>query len=478
MTPTSSPFPPSTPNRNWLCWLDALTLCALIFAMCSQINLGDIGRDTTAEGYVTKQLKIALPDIALLICFAWFALRTTLTRAWQKIWWPPFACWALIVVLLVSIIHSRPLVNAVAESLSDADSGLKPMLLALLTKESKEALAKTIQFVGYFLIAPLLFVNLIHDTRNTAFISRRRLALWSFFGALVLVVLLSMTQLFRGSLAPQALFDSPNAYAGFCAIGLPLLLARLASARVKMPAAIGLCTAAILVFAITMTSFWAGLTILIAFAFVGILLRVPVRAFIALGIVGVLLALLWPAQSNLKAVRLQSYSLMHQSPESQKWQVKKQFIEWQVAIARLADPREASLATGAGPGNYQFNIGSYYARLPNEKKMPPDSNNLFLVQAVNIGLLGLATLLWVIYRFAQIASVALKKYRDDWLAAGVLGSLLAWMIVNCFHALIVRGTGVVVAFLLALAVIALQRNLEPDTMQGEENRNLFADWMS
>jgi hypothetical protein len=465
-------------KRNWPCWLDALTLCALLLAMCSQINLGDIGRDTTAEGYVTKQLKIALPDIALFACFAWFALRTTLARTWRKIWWPPLPCWALIAALLLSIAHSRPLINAVAESLGNADAGFKAMLQAFLTKESKEALAETIQFTGYFLIAPLLFVNLIHDARNAIFISRRRLALWTFFGALSLVAVFGITQLLRGREVPHALFGSPNAYAGFCAIALPLLLARLTTARVNTPLAIGLCVAAIVVFAATIVSFWAGLTILIALVFVGILLRLPLRALVALGTAGVLLPLLWSAQTSLKAVRQQSYSLMHQSPETQAWQVKKQFVEWQVAVARLTDPREASFATGAGPGNYQFNIGSYYARLPNEKKMPPDSNNLFLVQAVNIGLLGLASLLWVIYRFAQIAFLALRKHSDDWLAAGVLGSLLSWMIINCFHALIVRGTGVTLAFLLALAVVALQRNREPDAQYAQENRNLLADWMS
>ena len=72
----------------------------------------------------------------------------------------------------------------------------------------------------------------------------------------------------------------------------------------------------------------------------------------------------------------------------------------------------------------------------------------------------------------------MRKYSQDWLAAGVLGSLAAWMIVNCFHALIVRGTGVVLAFIFALAVIALQRNRELATLRIEENRNYLADWMS
>jgi len=143
-----------------------------------------------------------------------------------------------------------------------------------------------------------------------------------------------------------------------------------------------------------------------------------------------------------------------------KEKVRKQYVEWFVGAARLADSREGSFATGAGPGNYQFNIGSYYSRLPNEKKMPPDSNNLFLVQAINIGVLGLATILWIFIHFARIAFAARKANSTDWLASGVLTSLFAWLLVNCFHASIVRGTGIVLAFIFSLAVIAWLQNQE------------------
>src|SRR5690606_6765175 len=114
----------------------------------------------------------------------WFLLRTTWLRAWRKIWWPPLPCWALIGALVLSTLHSRPLISAVAESLAQAE-GFREILKALLTKESKEAVAETIQFIGYFLIAPLLFVNLMHDARTGVLQSRRRLALWTFFISLM-----------------------------------------------------------------------------------------------------------------------------------------------------------------------------------------------------------------------------------------------------------------------------------------------------
>ena len=448
--------------KNWAAIIDVLTLCALIVAMCSQINLGDIGRDTSAEGYVTKQLKIALPDIALFLCFGWFMVHTTVLRAWKKIWWPPFPCWALILALVISALHARPLLNALIENLAEAH-GIKQMLVALKnTKESKEAIAETIQFAGYFVIAPLLFVNLIHDRRDGVLQSRRRLALWTFFITLAVVIFYALLQLVQSKAnlemadAPRALFSSPNAYAGFCALALPILLARLLNYKTSQSWAIGLSVLAVLVFAATLVSPWAVVVLLCSLIITGILVRASNRTVIAVALAGILLFFTWPNQGPLAPLR---HDLMHVGSSTEK--VRKQYVEWFVGVARLSDGREASFATGAGPGNYQFNIGSYYGGLPNEKKMPPDSNSLFLVQAVNLGILGLSAILWILLYFSRVAFEALKKYSDDWLAAGVLGSIIAWTFVNFFHALIVRGTGVVLAFILSLAIIALHRDQEP-----------------
>jgi hypothetical protein len=92
--------------------------------------------------------------------------------------------------------------------------------------------------------------------------------------------------------------------------------------------------------------------------------------------------------------------------------------------------------------------------LPNEEKMPPDSNNLYLVQAVSLGVLGLGALLWVIFHFMGRARETMRGVSGDWLSFGVFAALCAWLGVNIFHAGIVRGGGVVLAFILSLAVIA------------------------
>ncbi len=453
----------STPSP--LTVADAITLALLILAICTQWDLTRVGRDTTSEGFVTKQLAVALPDLALALCFGWFVVRTTLSRAWKKLWWPPLPVWALIAALCIAALHAQSVVNPVATALA---KGFSPK--ALLTKESKEAIAEIVQWTGYFVFAPWLFVNLIHDRRDGFLNSRRQFALTTFAVAVFGVTLIGLFEtLTSPQSVPNSSFNSPNIYAAFLAVALPLLVAhRLQDWRGASWKWIGVF-AAVLLAIFTVTSVWAIAALFIGVLVSGWLLLVPDRLAIVLGAMALLTAIVWlaPPTSNagqtLQSAR-QEFLRVGSSSEA----VKKQYVEWYVALGwanpnqRVNAPegpeRLRALATGVGPGNYQGNIGTFYqaGSLPNEKKMPPDSNNLFLVQAVSIGFLGLGALLWTFFHFANQAWIARRRFPLDWLGAGVLGSMSAWFFVNMFHALIVRGTGLLLAFLFALAVAAVQ----------------------
>ena len=464
-------------------WWDFVFLGILLIAMSSQINLGDIGKDTYAEkGYVTKTLKIALPDIALLLNILWFGARTTLARGWKKLWWPPFPVWALLFAMILALVHSPSIWNKVAEVLGDMDGnhGFKAQLSAVMKDKGasqavKEGIAETIQFGLYFLIAPLILVNLLLDRRDSGpTIDRRDFALRVFACGSALMIGLALFQDMKlTSDAPKALFGSPNALAAWFAIVLPLLFAwsqndSAASAkgergklslvlvlrRLMLPiAVIGL---------VSVMSLWAHLALLCGL-FSMALMAQGVRR-VRLGLLAVLVALfagvLW-SQSPRDARR---EAFVHVGSVKEK--VKKQYIEW-YASAGWAAPRQRAFANGVGPGNYQLNIGPYYSSLPNESKLPPDSNNVYLVQAVSLGALGLAALLWTIAHFAGRANEARKylqaRNQDAWLPIGVLGSFISWGVVNIFHASIVRGTGLVLALLCALSVVALSRAEENET---------------
>ncbi len=451
-------------------WLDGASLALLVFAMCGQISARSFGRDTLKEGlgYASKTFSLDFSDVAFALVTVFFLIRVIQLRAWKRLWWPPFACWALIFALIISALHSP----AIAKGIGAGGLG---------GKEVKAALADLIQWGGYFLIAPWVFVNLIHDNRAGALISRRALAIGT-LGVAALVnaaVGLAQLQTFVEG-APQGLFSGPNVYCAFLAMVAPLLLEAeseeepsAASKKLglnkpsrattigrklqRVVTALGVLIAAALLF--TGVSLWATLAFLIGMAAAaltrvgGTKVKAMRLAFVAAFALVALVS--WRGQGTLAPLR-EPFTKLGDKTEK----VKKQFIEWQVAT-RYNTPRERVFATGYGPGNYQLNIGPLYGydSIPNEEKMPPDSNNLWLVQAMSLGVLGLGALIWVVSHFWILAWRAAKVNPDDWLGAGVVGSLSAWIFVNFFHALVVRGAGLVLAFVFALAVVAAQSAL-------------------
>ncbi len=453
--------------KKVLQWLDGAGLCALILAMCSQVDVRRVGRDTLAEGlgYATKTLSVALSDVVFLLVTLFFVARVIQMRAAKRLWWPPLPCFALIFALVLSALHSGSVMGAIAASIGE--NGFGPR--AFLTKESKEALAEIAQWSAYFLVAPWVFVNLLHDRRDEAqFISRRALSLGAFTFAVMAsgIAALAQLQAFKES-APRGFFGSAHVYGAFLALAVPLLLESESNdARAQIRSWM-LSIALVFIALWTNISPYALLAAGIGLIFAALSRRggVKIRAF-RLALIAALAITslgLWRLPESLQPYRKSETAL---SSPTQK--VKKQFVEWQAALG-WSVPRDRAFATGFGPGNYQLNIGPLYNSLPNEEKMPPDSNNLYLVQGVSIGILGLGALLWVLAHFWTTAWNAAKRFPNDWLGAGVVGALSSWMVVNAFHALVVRGAGLVLAFLFALAIVASRGERNDSENQTVEN---------
>lgn len=477
----ASLFPTASPRLPLLARLDSVLLALLCFAMCGQIDLKSFGRDTLKEGlgYASKTFALSLSDVLFAVLVVWFLARTAQLRAWKRLWWPPLPCFALLFALVLSLVHSPAI---------GASIGADPHH-HLFTKEVKVAFADIAQWVGYFGVAPWVLVNLLRDRRDASLhlIRRDGLALGALVAAFAVsgVVALVQQQVTRTA-PPHGLWTSPNLFAGFTAFLLPLLLeieigpnrnptfgplnatskaaprlkARKPSTALNSETSIGRFE--FLPLALT----------LFALGIVWLCVASPWAA--AAGVLGLFLA--WIARPNPKKLRITRLALLvfvvalfgltwNRSPQlrdfradelqvgSLSQKVKKRWIEWQVAT-RWNKPGERAFATGFGPGNYQLKIGELYGydEIPNEEKMPPDSNNLYLVQAVSVGILGLSALLWVLLHFWAIAWRAAQG--GSWLGAAVFGSLGAWMLVNPFHALVVRSAGLLLALFFALAVAA------------------------
>ncbi|RYG68325.1 hypothetical protein EON80_11880 [bacterium] len=470
--------------KKFLSFLDSLSLVGLILAMCSQLDVRHIGRDTWKEGlgYMSKTLAVALSDVMFLAVAVYFVIRVIQLKAWKKLWWPPLACYALLFAMVLGTVHSGRVVNSIPANIESRKNSAKEIAEAkkdqtpagkeqvkkleknkpsLIPKEAKEALAEVVQWSAYFLVAPWIFVNLLHDRRD-GYLSRRVLGIAALVFAVMVNGIVALAQIQNVSeFAPVGLFGSPNIYGAFLALTIPFLIEN-ESDDIRVQGRYWII-AAVMIFITfaTVVSPWAFIALGIGMV-VAVLARtgpVKVKAY-RLAIVAALALVtvgLWRVPQSLAPFRGEQLRL-----SSAQQDVKKQFVEWQAAIG-WSTPRERAFATGVGPGNYQLNIGPFYNSLPNEEKMPPDSNNLYLVQAVSIGMLGLSALLWVVFHFWGTAWRAAKKFPGDWLGAGVCAALSSWLFVNLFHALVVRGVGLVLAFLFALAVIALEGERNEET---------------
>ena len=441
--------------------LDSILLALLCFAMCGQMDVRKFGRDTLAEGlgYASKTFALSISDVLFVIVIGWFIARTIQLRAWSRLWWPPLACFALLFALLLSLVHSPSIgASIVAEH-------------SFRTKEVKVALADIAQWIAYFGVAPWVFVNLLRDRREPdgTVIRREGIVIGALVVAFVVsgVIALVQTQINAGA-APRGLWTSPNLFAGFVAFMLPFL------DEIEIPhprfalVPLGLSLFCIGIVWLCLVSPWAA-----GAAWLGLLLswiarpnvkRLRIARLALLVFVFAFFSLTWNRNPQLRGLRADELRLA-----SVQQKVKKRWIEWQVA-SRWNKPSERAFATGYGPGNYQSKIGELYQydAIPNEEKMPPDSNNLYLVQVMSVGILGLAALLWVLGHFWRIAWQAAQK--GSWLGAAVFGSLGAWMLVNPFHALVVRGAGLLLALFFALAVAANDNARgEPASNDGETN---------
>ena len=452
-------------RENLAARLDSLSLIMVVLCMCTQVDLHHVGHDTLKEGlgYATKTQAVSLPDIVFAAAALWFGVRTTQLQAWKKLWLPPLPCWALIVAITFSVVHSVTIHDALIASFHKHGHGPHGFII----NETRPALAVLAQWTGYFLMAPLLLVNLLIDRRDAKVISRIDAAFkaltWAFglnLGAAALQLALPHSGLIESLLPhkdmPTGLMGSPNMLLAYLGVATPVILyGHVSQSPGDYPYGRPAAPIALITGLICSLSGLALLAYSVAIAGARVL-KLP-RVWALAAAVPLALALVWTTTCFLEAGQFRS-DIWQVSSATQK--VKKQYVEWQAALGWNL-PRGRAFATGVGAGNYQLNIGPLYGGLPNEEKMPPDSNNLYLVQAVSIGILGLGTLLWTIGYFYGLAwSVARRD--SNWMSLAVVGALTSWLFMNLFHAMIVRGPGLLLAFVFALAVVAAQGTRNPD----------------
>ena len=314
---------------------------------------------------------------------------------------------------------------------------------ALAAPDRGAALKDLVQTAEYFLVGAMLFEAFLSDGGRPA-VRQALLVLGSVTAA---ALGLALVQYFAGAENPllvRGTFGNRNVLGGFLALALPLCFAGLLGARGWFPKAA--CAALLL----------AGLTVNLSgasyLAVAGVIacmaasrgpaLFVPVAAGLLLWQCEVLPRL--PRANDL--VHFQSVALYDGSGKAER-----RYPDWQAAASMtLTHPW-----LGVGLGNYQKHVGQYYDNVPRQTgPAEPDIQNLYLVLAASAGLPALFAFL------AMLATAAQQARRSGFargttpsaaLSWGVAGSLGAFAVTAVWHPLLVRGIGLPLVFLLALA---------------------------
>jgi hypothetical protein len=131
--------------------------------------------------------------------------------------------------------------------------------------------------------------------------------------------------------------------------------------------------------------------------------------------------------------------------------IQQRYLEMQAALNIIAE----NTLLGVGLGNYQENIGKSYGELPKVNTSEPNQFNGYLIIGVTMGILGLAAFFWI---FISSLKTNYLKFRNptineehSGLYLGLVGSISACMVENCFSFLLVAALFVPFVFLIYLS---------------------------
>lgn len=326
---------------------------------------------------------------------------------------------------------------------------------AAVAADKGAALKDWVQYVEYFLVGAMLFEAYLRDGGPSAV----RRAVWVLGGVTAVNLGLALVQYFSSGadvLGVKGAFGSRNVLGGFLALALPLCFAGIFALR---NGALKAVAAALLIAGLTVdlsgASYFAVIGVLICLAAMrGPVFFIPVLAALMTWQSVVLPRL--PRENDL--VHFQSLALYDGSGKPER-----RYPDWQAAYSMaLTHP-----LLGVGVGNYQKHVGQYYDQVPRQTgPSEPDIQNLYLVLAASCGfpaLFAFLALFAVAIRDAGKAalSASASSSRAVW-ALGVAGACGAFAVTAVWHPLLVRGIGLPLIFVLALA-----RHLsQPETGHG------------
>mgnify|MGYP000849915128 FL=1 len=389
---------------------------------------------------VVANPRLGLADLLLAATAGVWGLDILLTRGWHRLW-----------AVRPHWTHLLFTLCAAAAVCTAVDRG--------------EAIKELVQIFEYFIVGAMVFAAFLRERDDTVLVGARLVShppLFPTLGVVTAVVLaLALVQYFspagHRSIAcfaePKTLdiivnvlggrespllvggtFGNRNVLGGFLTLALPLAAAGALGATRGIAAR---CGCALLVLAgltvnLSGASCWAVVIAVVALAAArGAKVFIPVALVLVLWQACVLRNL--PRENDL--CHFESVALYDSAG-----QPTRRYPEWQAAASMiLTHPW-----LGVGPGNYQRQVGPFYGQVPNATgPAEPDIQNLYLVLGATCGLPALLA-------FGALLTTAIGSAQKAG-RTGVAAALAAFALACVWHPLLVRGLGLPLVFVLALA---------------------------
>ncbi len=360
------------------------------------------------------QVNLSPVDPLLAIVAMLWGLDLLLERDWRRLRPPPLFHIGFLLLALASTVRAPDKLSAVKD---------------------------LIQLVEYFAVAHMLADWVLHAPRARA----RAVAVALISGA-VIVGLAAWQYLAEDTpvLDVRGTFGNRNVLGGYLAMLVPLAAGLMLGGGVSMGARIGLGALAAAGLCINLSGYSMLAIIPALLVVAGLRHRV---AFLVMALVLTLVTVLvlprLPRQNDYTLFD----SVAFYDPEGQP---SRRYPEWQAAATMTLEHPWL----GVGLGQYQQHVGQYFGVVPNATgAQEPDIQNLYLVLSSSIGMLGLFCFLGMLLQGIQRALRAYAHCAPPMrgLALGVTGALIAYLPAALGSPLLVRGIGLPLALLLALA---------------------------
>ena len=349
--------------------------------------------------------------------------------------------WLVCAVWLIELVRARQLRSLFRIPLVSVLFLLAAAASTLKAVDRVGAAKELFQFVEYLVAAYLLFSVELEREGRLARVT------WTALGAATAIVLVGLAQYLDPATAAfgvRGTFGNRNVFGGYLCLMLPLAYGLLLYDRNRV------------------RQIWLGLLIVAGLsltlaggALVGMLVALTLLSVVRGRVVFIGFAVLLVAALLSASVILprENGPILGESVRlhGQDNVVARRYTEWQAAAAMMRD----NAVLGVGAGNYQNNIGSYYGILPSPVGVAEsDSQNLYLVIGGSMGWPGLIGLVGLFSLFAARAARHFLLGRspiERGIALGVLGGLVAFSISAVWSPLLVRGLGIPLVLLFAMA---------------------------